>query len=55
MAVSVSTQARRSAETTPIPNYVGGEWVRAFYGDLKAQGRDAIEFYTDKRVVISRW
>lgn len=27
----------------------------SFYGDLKAQGRDAIEFYTDKRVIISRW
>ena len=27
----------------------------SFYGDLKAQGHDAIEFYTDKRVVISRW
>lgn len=27
----------------------------SFYGDLKAQGRDAIEFYTDQRVVISRW
>lgn len=27
----------------------------SFYGDLKAQGRDAVEFYTDKRVVISRW
>ncbi|MFQ5743495.1 MAG: CoA-acylating methylmalonate-semialdehyde dehydrogenase [Acidobacteriota bacterium] len=27
----------------------------SFYGDLKAQGHDAIDFYTDKRVVISRW
>ena len=27
----------------------------SFYGDLKAQGKDAIEFYTDKRVVITRW
>jgi malonate-semialdehyde dehydrogenase (acetylating)/methylmalonate-semialdehyde dehydrogenase len=27
----------------------------SFYGDLKAQGRDAIQFYTDSRVVISRW
>ena len=27
----------------------------SFYGDLKAQGRDAIEFYTDRRVVISKW
>ena len=27
----------------------------SFYGDLKAQGKDAIEFYTDQRVVISKW
>ena len=27
----------------------------SFYGDLKAQGQDAIDFYTDKRVVITRW
>lgn len=27
----------------------------SFYGDLKAQGKDAIEFYTDTRVVISKW
>jgi malonate-semialdehyde dehydrogenase (acetylating)/methylmalonate-semialdehyde dehydrogenase len=27
----------------------------SFYGDLKAQGKDAIQFYTDARVVVSRW
>ena len=27
----------------------------SFYGDRKAQGRDAIDFFTDARVVISRW
>ena len=27
----------------------------SFFGDLKAQGRDGIEFFTDKRVVISWW
>jgi malonate-semialdehyde dehydrogenase (acetylating)/methylmalonate-semialdehyde dehydrogenase len=27
----------------------------SFYGDLKAQGKDAIEFFTDKRVIVSRW
>jgi malonate-semialdehyde dehydrogenase (acetylating)/methylmalonate-semialdehyde dehydrogenase len=27
----------------------------SFYGDLKAQGSDAIRFFTDARVVISRW
>ena len=27
----------------------------SFFGDLKAQGSDAISFYTERRVVISRW
>jgi len=27
----------------------------SFYGDLKAAGSDAINFYTDRRVVIERW
>jgi malonate-semialdehyde dehydrogenase (acetylating)/methylmalonate-semialdehyde dehydrogenase len=27
----------------------------SFFGDLKAQGSDAISFYTDRRVVITRW
>ena len=27
----------------------------SFYGDLKAQGTDAVTFYTDQRVVITRW
>jgi len=31
-------------------------WSRgSFFGDLKAQGRDSVEFFTDKRVVITRW
>jgi hypothetical protein len=27
----------------------------SFFGDLKAHGRDAFGFYTDKKVTISRW
>ena len=27
----------------------------SFYGDLKAQGKDAIQFFTDQRVIISKW
>jgi len=27
----------------------------SFFGDLHAQGRDAVEFYTEKKVVIERW
>jgi malonate-semialdehyde dehydrogenase (acetylating)/methylmalonate-semialdehyde dehydrogenase len=27
----------------------------SFFGDLHAQGRDAIDFYTEKKVVVERW
>lgn len=30
-------------------------WKGSFFGDLHAQGRDAIEFYTEKKVVVERW
>jgi len=30
-------------------------WNDSFFGDLHAQGWDAIEFYTEKKVVIERW
>ena len=39
----------------PMAFFPFGGSRASFYGDLKAQGRDAIDFYTDKRVVISRW
>ena len=29
--------------------------IDSFFGDLKVHGRDAFEFYTDKKVTISRW
>lgn len=39
----------------PMAFFPFGGSKGSFYGDLKAQGRDAINFYTDARVVISRW
>jgi len=39
----------------PMAFFPFGGARASFYGDLKAQGKDAIEFYTDERVVISRW
>jgi malonate-semialdehyde dehydrogenase (acetylating)/methylmalonate-semialdehyde dehydrogenase len=30
-------------------------WKESFFGDLHAHGRDGIEFYTEKKVVITRW
>jgi malonate-semialdehyde dehydrogenase (acetylating)/methylmalonate-semialdehyde dehydrogenase len=39
----------------PMAQFPFGGARDSFFGDLKAQGRDAYEFYTDKKVVISRW
>ena len=39
----------------PMAFFPFGGSKGSFYGDLKAQGRDGIFFYTDQRVVISRW
>jgi malonate-semialdehyde dehydrogenase (acetylating)/methylmalonate-semialdehyde dehydrogenase len=30
-------------------------WKDSFFGDLHGQGRDSVEFYTDKKVVVERW
>ncbi len=39
----------------PMAFFPFGGSKGSFFGDLKAQGRDAIRFFTDARVVISRW
>jgi len=39
----------------PMAFFPFGGSKASFYGDLKAQGKDAISFFTDQRVVISRW
>src|SRR5919107_1826909 len=30
-------------------------WKDSFFGDLHATGRDGVEFYTERKVVIERW
>ncbi len=39
----------------PMAFFPFGGTRNSSYGDLKAQGRDAVSFFTDQRVVISRW
>jgi malonate-semialdehyde dehydrogenase (acetylating)/methylmalonate-semialdehyde dehydrogenase len=39
----------------PMAQFPFGGARDSFFGDLKVHGRDAYEFYTDKKVVISRW
>ncbi|MBE3072739.1 MAG: CoA-acylating methylmalonate-semialdehyde dehydrogenase [Acidobacteria bacterium] len=39
----------------PMAFFPFGGAKDSFFGDLKVHGRDAFEFYTDKKVTIARW
>jgi malonate-semialdehyde dehydrogenase (acetylating)/methylmalonate-semialdehyde dehydrogenase len=39
----------------PMAFFPFGGTKGSFYGDLKAHGSDSVQFFTDKKVVISRW
>ncbi len=39
----------------PMAFFPFSGWKDSFFGDMHAQGRDAIEFYTQQKVVVERW
>jgi malonate-semialdehyde dehydrogenase (acetylating)/methylmalonate-semialdehyde dehydrogenase len=39
----------------PMAYFPFSGWKDSFMGVLHGQGKDAIEFYTDKKVVVERW
>jgi malonate-semialdehyde dehydrogenase (acetylating)/methylmalonate-semialdehyde dehydrogenase len=39
----------------PMAYFPFSGWKDSFLGVLHGQGRDAVEFYTDKKVVVERW
>jgi malonate-semialdehyde dehydrogenase (acetylating)/methylmalonate-semialdehyde dehydrogenase len=39
----------------PVAYFPFSGWRGSFYGDLHATGRDGVEFYTESKVVTSRW
>lgn len=39
----------------PVAHFPFSGWKESFFGVLHGQGRDAVEFYTEKKVVIERW
>ncbi|HTI38065.1 MAG TPA: CoA-acylating methylmalonate-semialdehyde dehydrogenase [Vicinamibacterales bacterium] len=39
----------------PMAFFPFSGWKGSFFGDLHAQGHDAIEFFMDKKVVVERW
>ena len=39
----------------PVASFPFSGWKDSFFGDLHGQGRDAVDFYTLKKVVVERW
>jgi len=39
----------------PVAAFPFSGWKESFFGDLHGQGRDAIEFFTQEKVVVERW
>ena len=39
----------------PMAFFPFSGWKNSFYGDLHAHGRDAVAFYTEQKVIMSRW
>ncbi len=39
----------------PMAFFPFSGWKNSFFGDLHAHGRDAISFYTEQKVIMSRW
>jgi malonate-semialdehyde dehydrogenase (acetylating)/methylmalonate-semialdehyde dehydrogenase len=39
----------------PVAYFPFSGWKGSFFGDLHATGRDGVEFYTEKKVVTTRW
>jgi malonate-semialdehyde dehydrogenase (acetylating)/methylmalonate-semialdehyde dehydrogenase len=39
----------------PMAFFPFSGWKQSFFGDLHAHGRDAIEFYTEQKVIMTRW
>ncbi|MGH9672790.1 MAG: CoA-acylating methylmalonate-semialdehyde dehydrogenase [Bryobacteraceae bacterium] len=39
----------------PMAFFPFSGWKQSFFGDLHAHGKDAVSFYTEQKVIMSRW
>ena len=39
----------------PMASFPFSGWKDSFFGDLHGQGMDAVEFFTQKKIVVERW
>lgn len=54
-AVSTGNVGVNIGVPAPMAWFPFSGWKGSFFGVMHAQGRDAIEFYTDKKVIVERW
>ncbi len=43
------------AVAAPMAFFPFAGWKQSFFGDLHAHGKDAVAFYTEQKVIMSRW
>ena len=43
------------AVAAPMAFFPFSGWKQSFFGDIHAHGKDAVSFYTEQKVVMSRW
>ena len=53
--VRASMAAVNIGVAAPMSFFSFGGAKGSFFGDLKAHGREAFDFYTDRKVLMSRW
>ena len=39
----------------PMAFFPFSGWKASFFGDLHAHGKDAVAFYTEQKVIMTRW
>ena len=54
-AAGVSMIGVNIGVAAPMAFFPFGGTKQSFFGDVKAHGKDSIQFFTDQKVVISRW
>ena len=54
-AVSTGNVGINIGVPAPMAYFPFSGWKGSFFGVMHAQGRDAIEFFTDKKVIVERW
>jgi len=54
-AAGVSMMGVNIGVAAPMAFFPFGGTKQSFFGDVKAHGKDSIHFFTDQKVVISRW